>query len=478
MTSRDPELAALSELEYLRARVRELEQQERKHLFFRKRPPPGEWKVVAALTRDISLALNQSGSFTDCLQACAQALVTHLGAAFARIWTLESEAGMLDLQASAGIYTHLNGPHAHVPLGSLKIGLIASEGRPHLTNAVIGDPRVSDQEWAQREGMVAFAGFPLLIEDHVVGVMALFARFPLTTIVLDAMASIANAIALGIERRRAEEARGQLLLLEQEARAQAQEARAAAEDALQMQNEFLAAVSHDLKTPLAAISMNLQLLQRRLKRGEMLEAPALADRLAMMEASTSKTNRMIEGLLDLARLRRGLELDLDHQSVLMCTLLRQVGMEQQATSRRHEVVISTPSEEVVVLGDPLRLDRVFTNLLANAIKYSPAGGRVLAGLTREQDEMVLRVQDWGVGIPATDLPYVFEPFRRASNVARQFPGTGVGLASVSEVLAQHGGTISVTSEEGQGSTFIVRLPCMNDGSTIDTMDLSDEREPV
>ena len=129
-----------------------------------------------------------------------------MGAAFARIWTLNEREGVLELQASAGLYTHLNGPHGKVPLGQFKIGRIARDRKPHLTNAVIGDPEVSDQDWARREGMVAFAGHPLIVDGRVVGVMALFARHALSDAVISEMASVADHIALGIERDRSAEA--------------------------------------------------------------------------------------------------------------------------------------------------------------------------------------------------------------------------------------------------------------------------------
>ena len=103
------------------------------------------------------------------------------------------------------MYTHLDGPHSRVPVGKYKIGLIAQERKPHLTNGVVGDPRVSDQEWAKREGMTAFAGYPLLVDDRMVGVMAMFARQPLSETTLDAMASVADEIAVGIERKVGEE---------------------------------------------------------------------------------------------------------------------------------------------------------------------------------------------------------------------------------------------------------------------------------
>lgn len=157
----------------------------------------------ADLSAAVSSALVASGPLDAQLQECAEALSRHLGAAFARIWVLDEAEQLLHLRASAGQYTHLDGPHSRVPVGSLKIGLIASERRPHLTNAVVGDPRVADQDWARREGMVAFAGYPLLVEGRLVGVMALFAKRALPESTLLALGTVANVVALAIDRSRA-----------------------------------------------------------------------------------------------------------------------------------------------------------------------------------------------------------------------------------------------------------------------------------
>ncbi len=165
---------------------------------------------IALMSADIGLAVTRSDTLKDMLQSCAEAVVKHLDAAFARIWTLNDEENILELQASAGLYTHTDGAHGRVPVGKFKIGLIAAERAPHLTNSVIGDPRVGDQEWAKREGMVSFAGYPLIIEDRLAGVMAMFAREPLTEATLQAMESVGNGIALGIERKRTEEERARL----------------------------------------------------------------------------------------------------------------------------------------------------------------------------------------------------------------------------------------------------------------------------
>ncbi|HEX8087982.1 MAG TPA: ATP-binding protein [Blastocatellia bacterium] len=149
---------------------------------------------------DIGIALTTNNTLRQMLDDCAKAMVTHLDAGLVRVWTLNTDENVLELQASAGMYTHLDGPHSRIPVGQLKIGLIADKRIPHLTNQVIGDPSISDQEWARREGMVAFAGYPLIIEDSVVGVMALFARKALGETTPQLLESVANQVSLGIER--------------------------------------------------------------------------------------------------------------------------------------------------------------------------------------------------------------------------------------------------------------------------------------
>ncbi|WP_447985149.1 PAS domain-containing protein [Nitrospira sp. Nam74] len=159
-----------------------------------------------AFSARIGKHLIESGDLTDMLRRCTQTMVEDLGGAFARIWILNEPHNMLELHASSGLYTHLDGRHARVPVGSLKIGLIAAERKPTLTNKVLGDPLVPDQEWARREGMVAFAGYPLAVEDRVIGVMAMFSRHALSESTLKAMSMVADHIALGIKRKRAERA--------------------------------------------------------------------------------------------------------------------------------------------------------------------------------------------------------------------------------------------------------------------------------
>src|SRR6516225_1956015 len=122
---------------------------------------------LAELGRDVGIALSQGDTLRELLQPCAEAIVRYLDAAFARVWWLPPGSDVLELQASAGVYIHLDGPHARIPVGRLTIGRIAQERRPVLTNEVQVDPCISDSEWARREGMVSFAGFPLVVNDRL-----------------------------------------------------------------------------------------------------------------------------------------------------------------------------------------------------------------------------------------------------------------------------------------------------------------------
>ena len=158
-----------------------------------------------SLRAEIGEILSGEGSIREILQRAAESLNEYLGVAFYRIWSLNGAENTLELQASAGLYTHIDGDHGRVPVGKLKIGLIAEERRAHITNDVLEDPRIGDKEWARREGMVAFAGLPLIVEGALVGVMATFSREPIPDSVIQDLVPIAESLAQFISRRRAEE---------------------------------------------------------------------------------------------------------------------------------------------------------------------------------------------------------------------------------------------------------------------------------
>ncbi|MGL6096830.1 MAG: PAS domain-containing protein, partial [Fimbriiglobus sp.] len=161
---------------------------------------------LASLRAEVGLALNQDATLPDALRDGCQAILEHTGAVFVRAWVLEPESDVLALTASVGLYTHTDGPHARIPRGQYKIGRIAADRTPHLTNDLSSDQEVSDPEWVAREEMVGFAGYPLVCEDRVVGVLALFARHAMSDDTLAALRATADILALGIRRKQAEAA--------------------------------------------------------------------------------------------------------------------------------------------------------------------------------------------------------------------------------------------------------------------------------
>ncbi|WP_321491304.1 EAL domain-containing protein [uncultured Desulfobacter sp.] len=159
----------------------------------------------AMMAAEIGSILVQGTDLNDMAGKCCRAMVHYLGTAFTRLWTLNEETNQLELIASEGMFTHLDGKHSIVCPDHLKIGKIVKEKRPVLSNEIVGDPDIDDQEWVKNEKIIAFGGNPLIVGERMVGVVAMFSRRRLETADIDAIASIADKIALGIDRKKAEE---------------------------------------------------------------------------------------------------------------------------------------------------------------------------------------------------------------------------------------------------------------------------------
>jgi PAS domain S-box-containing protein len=159
----------------------------------------------AAVHSEVSVAFGKEQNQKAILRECAETIVLHLDAAFAAIWTLNEPGDMLELQASAGTFPHMDGVQNRIPIGKLKIGVIAQERKPLLTNDVLNDPRISDKDWQKKGGMLGFAGYPLIVGDRTIGLLAMFSKQSVTTGTREALATAADLIAQGIERKRAED---------------------------------------------------------------------------------------------------------------------------------------------------------------------------------------------------------------------------------------------------------------------------------
>jgi signal transduction histidine kinase len=254
------------------------------------------------------------------------------------------------------------------------------------------------------------------------------------------------------ERERAEEERARLLVREQEARRQAEEAN-------RIKDEFLATLSHELRTPLNAILGWAQMLRMtRLDEATASRAYETIERNARAQA------QLISDLLDVSRIITG-KLRLEQKPVDLPLVLEAVLDTVRPAAEAKGITIAVDVQPVgqpvgPILGDPDRLQQVIWNLLSNAIKFNPRGGRVEVGLQEAEGSVEIEVRDTGSGIRPEFLPYVFDRFRQAeSTTTRSHGGLGLGLSIVRHLVELHGGTVAVASAgEGRGATFTVSLP--------------------
>ena len=300
------------------------------------------------------------------------------------------------------------------------------------------------------ERIAAMAFIPLVSLGRVIGKFMLYYDEPhaLSTNELQLVSLIAWQVAFAVERTRAE--------------AQARRSEAAAEEASRLKDEFLATLSHELRTPLNAILGWVQMLQTGVVSPERLRHA-----IDVIGRNTNLQARLIEDILDVSRIISG-KLEIEHAPVLIAPLIDTVvsGMMPAAQGKNIELVKTTPHDLPVIDGDAKRLHQVIGNVLSNAVKFTPGGGRIDVRCAYQDDAIVIEVQDSGAGIAPEFLPYVFDRFRQAdSRAIRRHGGLGLGLAIARHLIEQHDGEIRATSAgPGLGTTVHIRLPVSVDAS--------------
>jgi two-component system, OmpR family, phosphate regulon sensor histidine kinase PhoR len=219
-----------------------------------------------------------------------------------------------------------------------------------------------------------------------------------------------------------------------------------------LKSEFVSTVSHDLRSPLTTILGYVDLIERA--------GPVTRQQkefITRIQNSVGSITTLISDLLDLGKIESGI--DSQKETVLLNTLARNAleGIRARADAKHIHLLVSLDEQIPSLNGNPIRLRQMITNLLDNAVKYTPEGGTVNLSTQREEGQILLRVSDSGIGIPSTEIPYVFNKFYRASNV-QNTAGTGLGLSIVKSVTEIHGGRVWVDSTDGKGTKFTVVLP--------------------
>ena len=395
----------------------------------------------AVMHAEVSAAVSESEkSLRAMLQICAAAVVTHLDAAFARIWLLDEE--VLQLEASAGLYTHLDGQHARIPLGSFKIGLIATEQKPHLTNTVQTDERVSDKEWARQEQMISFAGYPLLVEGRTVGVIAMFARQPLEADIIEALESVAPIIAQGVERKRTQDT------LRETQRELAHLNR------VMTVGELTTSIAHEINQPLAAILMNGNAALRWLA----LDPPNLEkvrDSAELILRDGERATQIIARIRALLKKSPPSKTLLDvNEFVNEVVDLLQSEMVRNSVDSRVECANDLPR----VPGDRIQLQQVLLNLIVNAVEAMITvedRQRRLLIVTDTVSETGVRVavSDNGLGIDPQTANHLFDAFSTTKP-----GGMGMGLTISRSIIEAHGGHLWTHANDEFGATFQFTLP--------------------
>ena len=227
----------------------------------------------------------------------------------------------------------------------------------------------------------------------------------------------------------------------------------------QLQREFISMVSHEFRTPLAIID---GAAQRIIRRGYRYSTEEVAERLQRIRSAVARLVGLIDSTLSATRLDEG-RIAFHARPCDVAAVVSTVIERQKEIAPDFEFDLDLRGLPPVILGDPERLDQVFTNLLSNAVKYSGSSRRIEIQGRREGNDALVSVRDHGIGIPEADLPRLFQRYFRAGT-ATGIPGTGIGLDIVKRLVEMHGGRITLASAEGVGTVFTISLPIERVGS--------------
>ncbi|ATB30788.1 GAF domain-containing protein [Melittangium boletus] len=397
-------------------------------------------RQLNALRVRVSEVLARESTPARMMQECAEVMTRCLPTLpLVQIWSWDGEARQLVREGHAGIQIPTAIQAERLSLGEGFAGSVGQTRQPLLINDAQQHPGVRSREWMQLQGLVSFLGVPLMVRGQLVGVFGVFGVQPLEEETLSTLATVAEALAQGVERRRAE------LALQAHVTELAR-----SNEELQ---QFAYVASHDLQEPLRMVASYTQLLARRYKGRLDSDADEF---IGFAVDGVNRMQRLIQDLLAYSRVgTRGHEFKaIDSRQALERALdnLKALRDETGAT------VIQGGLPPV--MADETQLIQLFQNLVGNAIKFrGEAQSRVLVEAERQGDMWRFTVEDNGIGIEPQYFERIFVIFQRLHN-KEDYPGTGIGLAICKKIVERHGGRIGLDSQPGQGTTFWFTLPAV------------------
>jgi signal transduction histidine kinase len=393
--------------------------------------------------------MNQKLFEPELLDMVATALTEDLSLAAAQVWLLEPTDGALWKRAARHNTTNAPPVPGRVERGMGEVGQVAELRVPIVTNDPANHRQVSLNPWMAEEGIQAFAGFPLVVGDQLLGVLAVYHRRALDRNTIELLTLFAQHAATAIQ-----EAHLFHLATEQTARLAA--VNAELQRANQHKAEFLANMSHELRTPLNSILGFSQLLLEG--DGGVLSGEQRQD-VEIVRQNGQHLLGLINDLLDISKLEAG-KAQLHRGEVEVEALISECveSVSSLAKTKKLELSARVAPDVGRAFADGPKLKQVLLNLLGNAIKFTEFGS-VLVETERQGAELVISVTDTGIGVPADDTERIFESFQQGnSGISGKYQGTGLGLAISRQLVEMHGGRLWVRSTPGKGSTFTFTIP--------------------
>jgi PAS domain S-box-containing protein len=405
------------------------------------------------------------------LRLATQSILSCLKGTVARVWLTDAKDKRLVLHSHAGATSHFD--FRRIPLGASKAGKIASFKRPLHTDDISFDPDFRDTEGLASDGIVAFAGHPLIVDEVLTGVIGVFGRERFDKDSLEALASVADLLASEIARRNAED-RLQALNAELEQRIAARteelaQAKETAEAANRAKSTFLAMMSHEIRTPMNAVVGLAELLEQSVTDGEHKEM------LGTLRVASESLLNIINDILDFSKIEAG-KLEIVRERDSIASIVGSVQALFLPRAREKGLVLKLDAEDKTadtVLIDVVRVRQILLNLVSNAIKFTDSGSITLRARIADSNNAVVKARidviDPGVGMSPEDLANLFRPFTQFDSGNNQRAnGTGLGLAISRKLAELMGGSLAIESRLGAGTTATLFLDLQRAEATIST----------